>query len=357
MVVIEVRLPVKCNCVNKKRIILGIALLAVIAIAITGCSVYLRIFGKNVVRTGDLYVKTGEAFEVSMRSLDTFLEHRNDFLWVAEVKKIRALKPGKYRLSEGMSNNELVNLLRSGQQTPVKVSFNNQHTLQDLAGKVAHQIEADSSALMTVFKDSIFLSQKGINQAQMLGYFIPNTYEFFWNTSAEQFRDRMVKESDRFWNENRLKKAKVLQMTPHQVMALASIVHKETTKDSEHPRVAGLYINRIRRGIPLQADPTIIYILKQIHGWDFTVKRVLKKDLEITSPYNTYLNRGLPPSVIAMPDISAIDAVLNYERHNYLYMCADINNLGYHAFASTLKQHNRNAQKYQRWLNKQGIKR
>ena len=146
-------------------------------------------------------------------------------------------------------------------------------------------------------------------------------------------------------------------MTPNQVLALASIVYKETPKSVEQPRVAGLYLNRIKVGMPLQADPTIIYILKQIHGQDFVVKRVLNKDLKIKSPYNTYLNRGVPPSLIAMPDISAIDAVLNYERHNYLYMCVDIDNLGYHAFASSIKQHNRNAAKYRRWLNQQGIMR
>jgi UPF0755 protein len=191
----------------------------------------------------------------------------------------------------------------------------------------------------------------------MLGYFVPNTYELFWNTSAEKFRERMFKEYDRFWNENRLKKAKVLKMTPDQVMALASIVMKETPKAVEQPRVAGLYLNRIKIGMPLQADPTIIYILKQIHGQDFVVKRVLKKDLKLKSPYNTYLNRGVPPSLIAMPDISAIDAVLNYERHNYLYMCVNVDKFGYHLFASSLKQHNKNARKYQRWLNQQGIRR
>ena len=146
-------------------------------------------------------------------------------------------------------------------------------------------------------------------------------------------------------------------MTPNEVMALASIVYKETPKAVEQPRVAGLYLNRIKKGIPLQADPTIIYILKQQFGQDFEVKRVLYKDLKIESPYNTYLHYGVPPSLIAMPDITSIDAVLNYERHDYLYMCVNIDKFGYHAFASSLKQHNRNAAKYQRWLNKQGINR
>ena len=167
----------------------------------------------------------------------------------------------------------------------------------------------------------------------------------------------MFKESKRFWNEDRLKKAKALKMSPNQVMALASIVQKETPKAIEQPRVAGLYVNRIKKGMPLQSDPSVIFALKQVYGQDFEVKRVLLKDLKIKSPYNTYLNRGVPPSLIAMPDISAIDAVLNHERHNYLYMCVDVDNLGFHAFASSIQQHNRNARKYHRWLDKQGIKR
>ena len=191
----------------------------------------------------------------------------------------------------------------------------------------------------------------------MLSYFIPNTYELFWNTSAEKFTNRMVKEYHRFWNDKRLEKAKALNLSPSQVITLASIVQKETPKTIEQPRVAGLYLNRIKKGMPLQADPTIIYILKQKNGQDFTVKRVLFKDLKIKSLYNTYLHKGIPPGPIAMPDISAIDAVLDYEKHNYLYMCVNVEKLGYHAFANSMNQHKKNARKYQGWLNNQGIKR
>lgn len=340
-----------------KKLLLGIVLIVIIVAGFFGFSYYQKIFGENVKESGDLYLKSNISFEENMTSLDPFLKDKEGFFWVAKQKKFTKFKPGKYKIKKGMSNNDLVNLLRSGNQTPIKVSFNNQNTLSELAGRIATQIEADSTSLINAFTDSDFLEEKGISQAQMLGYFIPNTYEFFWNTSAEKFRDRMFKESKRFWNENRLKKAKVLNMTPDQVIALASIVYKETPKAVEQPRVAGLYINRIKLGMPLQADPTIIYILKQIHGQDFVVKRVLYKDLKIKSPYNTYLNKGVPPSLIAMPDISAIDAVLNYERHNYIYMCVNVDKLGYHAFASTGKQHARNARKYQRWLNQQGIRR
>lgn len=340
-----------------KKVILGVILVVIVVVGIFGFSYYQKIFGESVTKTGFVYIKSSDTLEDLTSSLNDFVKSEDDFLWVAEKKKFSKVKAGKYQLKEGMSNNDLVNLLRSGNQTPVKVSFNNQNTLQDLAGRIAVQIEADSTSLINAFTNADFLQDKGISKAQMLGYFIPNTYELFWNTSAEKFRDRMFKEYHRFWNENRLKKAKVLKMTPDQVMALASVVMKETPKAVEQPRVAGLYINRIKIGMPLQADPTIIYILKQIHGQDFVVKRVLNKDLKLKSPYNTYLNRGVPPSLIAMPDISAIDAVLNYERHNYLYMCVNVDKLGYHAFASSLKQHGKNARKYQRWLNQQGIRR
>ena len=191
----------------------------------------------------------------------------------------------------------------------------------------------------------------------MLQIFIPNSYQFYWTTSADNFRDKIYKEYNRFWNASRLQKAKDLDLTKEEVITLASIVQKETAKTVERPIVAGLYLNRLKKGWPLQADPTIIYCVKEIKGQDYVVKRVLTADLEINSPYNTYKNRGLPPTLIAMPDISAIDGVLNAQKHNYYYMCANVDKIGYHAFAKTLSQHNRNAAKYHRWMNKQGVNR
>ena len=185
--------------------------------------------------------------------------------------------------------------------------------------------------------------------------FIPNSYELYWNTSAEKFRSRMLREYNKFWTQNRINKVKNLGLSKDQVITLASIVQKETAKKQERPMVAGLYLNRLKKGWPLQADPTVIYSIKEQKGQDFVVRRVLTKDLEIKSPYNTYLNKGLPPTLIAMPDISSIDAVLNPAKHNYMYMTASITNLGFHEFASSLSQHNRNAAKYHRWLNKQRI--
>ena len=185
--------------------------------------------------------------------------------------------------------------------------------------------------------------------------YIPNQYEVYWNTSPDKFKAKMLNEYKKFWNESRVAKAKKLGLTKNQVITLASIVQKETAQKSERPIVAGLYLNRYRDNWPLQADPTVIYAIKEQKGHDVVIKRVLNKDLTIDSPYNTYKNIGLPPTLIAMPDISAIDAVLNAEKHNYYYMCASVEKIGYHEFAKTLAQHNRNAKKYQNWINKRGI--
>jgi UPF0755 protein len=192
----------------------------------------------------------------------------------------------------------------------------------------------------------------------VLSLFIPNSYEFFWNTSADKFRDRMAKEYRKFWTPERLEKAKKQNLTPLEVTALASIVHKETVKSDERPKVAGVYLNRLERGIKLEADPTVIFAVKN-NANDFTleIKRVLYKDLETDSPYNTYKYAGLPPGPIAMPDVTALDAVLNPEKHNYIFFCASVTNFGYHEFAVTAAQHEVNRQKYVAWISKQGIKR
>ncbi|MEN8856852.1 MAG: endolytic transglycosylase MltG [Flavobacteriaceae bacterium] len=341
---------------NRKLILSIISVLLIIG-GFIGYRYYQNIFGEIVEKNGAIYIRSNDNIGDVKKELIEFIGDKNNFFWLAEKKKYGKPKAGKYMLTKGMSLNDVINLLRSGNQTPIKLSFNNQDTLEKFSGRIAEQIEADSTTILNTFKDSLFLAENKFTEASVLGICIPNTYEIYWNTSAEKFRSRMLKEYNRFWNNNRLEKAKVLKMTPNEVMALASIVYKETPKAVEQPRVAGLYLNRIKKGIPLQADPTIIYILKQQFGQDFEVKRVLYKDLKIESPYNTYLHYGVPPSLIAMPDITSIDAVLNYERHDYLYMCVNIDKFGYHAFASSLKQHNRNAAKYQRWLNKQGINR
>jgi UPF0755 protein len=188
--------------------------------------------------------------------------------------------------------------------------------------------------------------------------FVPNSYEFFWNTSAVKFRDKMAKEYRKFWTEARLEKAKKLNLTPIQVSILASIVHKETVKGDERPKVAGVYLNRLAKGMKLEADPTVIYAVKlQSNDFNQVIKRVLNKDLATNSAYNTYMYTGLPPGPIAMPDITALDAVLNPEQHNFIYFCASVTRFGYHEFAVTPAQHEANRQKYVAWISSQGIKR
>jgi UPF0755 protein len=293
-----------------------------------------------------------------LTEISPFLKNTESFIWVATKKRYQAaIKPGKYNIKKGISNNILINGLRNGQQTPIKVSFNNQHSLEKLAGRIAIQIETDSTTLLKVMLEKQFLFKNDFNEKTALGMYIPNSYEFYWNTTATQFRDRMLKEYNRFWTEKRTQKAAMLKLSKTAVISLASIVQKETSKVSERPIVAGLYLNRIQRKIPLQADPTIIYALKEKFGQDFVVKRVLTKDLKIVSPYNTYIHEGVTPSLIAMPDISSIDAVLFPAKHTYIYMCASVEKIGYHAFSASLRIHNRNASKYHNWVSKQGIKR
>lgn len=336
---------------KKKHIFyIGLAILVIIS-----TSVYSKIYGDNVQKSGDVYIFTNDSFKQVVEKLSPYLKNPNSFEWVAGLKKYNSPKSGRYRIEEGTSNNDLINKLRIGSQTPVKVSFNNQDTIEKLAGRIANQIEADSLSLLEAFIDPAFLEKNNLNRASVLQIFIPNTYEYYWNTSAVKFRDRMLANYKKFWNSNRITKAKALKMSPSEVITLASIVQKETAKREERPVVAGLYLNRLKRGWALQADPTIVYAIKQQKGQDYMVYRVLRTDLDIDSPYNTYKNRGLPPTLIGMPDISSIDAVLNPKKHDYMYMCASVDKFGYHEFAKSLAQHNRNAAKYQRWLSQQRI--
>lgn len=305
-----------------------------------------------------MYIGSNATYEEVLEDLEPLLTDLDSFKSAAERKGYdQNIRGGKYRISKGMNNNEIINTLRVN-NIPVKVSFNNQERVENLAGRIADQIEADSLSLLAVFKDVDFLKSNNFNADNMLSPYIPNSYEFFWNTSAEEFRDRMLKEYKRFWNDERVAKAKELGLSPNEVITLASIVHKETAKVDERPKVAGVYLNRLKKGMLLQADPTVIYAIKKETGnFDTVIKRVLYKDLELDSPYNTYKYSGLPPGPITMPDISAVDAVLNPEKHNYYYFVANVENFGYHMFAENIAQHNRNKAQYIRWINAQKINR
>jgi UPF0755 protein len=340
-----------------KKFIYAVIATVIFISGIIGYQYYQKIFGKSITKDTELFIYSSDSLSDVKEKISDFSKNTNTFLLVAAKKNLSKPKPGRYILKEGMSNNELVNLLRSGNQTPIKLSFNNQDTLEKLAGRIAEQLEADSISLLNSFKDKDFLSKNNLTEKSVLQIFVPNSYQFYWTTSAENFRDKIFVEYNRFWNKSRLQKAKALELSKEEVITLASIFQKETAKNIERQIVAGLYLNRLKKGWPLQADPTIIYSVKELKGQDYVVKRVLTADLEINSPYNTYKNKGLPPTLISMPDISSIDGVLNAEKHDYFYMCANVDKLGYHAFAKTLSQHNRNAAKYHQWMNKQSINR
>ncbi|MFD2519156.1 endolytic transglycosylase MltG [Salinimicrobium flavum] len=344
-----------------KKILVAVAVLGIIGLGIFSYIIYDMIFSPNTAfseENASVYIPTGADYTEVREQLSPLVRNLEEFDQVAEKKGYHNnIKAGHFIIERGMNNNEIINALRS-RNVPVWVVFNNQERLEDLAGRVAGQIEADSAALIRVMKDSGYLAENQFEERNALAMYLPNKYEFYWNTSAEDFRERMKKEYDRFWTEDRLKKASEIGLTPLEVMVVASIVQKETAKVDERRRVAGVYMNRIKNGWKLDADPTVIYALKdRYQNFDTIIKRVLYKDLTLDSPYNTYLYKELPPGPITMPDISSIDAVLNYEDHDYFYFVADVKNFGYHKFSKTLAQHNANKRQYVKWINEQKINR
>jgi UPF0755 protein len=303
--------------------------------------------------TLSLYIPTGSTFEDVKLILDdkNILQKKYSFYWLAHKKHYDShVKPGRYILKDGMNNLELVNLLNSGLQTPVEVVFNNVRDRYQLAGRISTQIEADSASIAHLLDDPAYLSRFGVNKLNATILFLPNTYEFWWNTGAEQFVERMYKEYQAFWNSERRAKAAALHINIPQVVILASIVEKETNKNDEKPAIAGVYVNRLRRGWPLQADPTLVYA-----SGDNGMQRILNVHKEIDSPYNTYKHAGLPPGPICIPSIASIDAVLNYKQDKDMFFCARADLSGYHVFAETLNEHQHNAVAYQRALDKMKI--
>ena len=344
-----------------KKILLVLVLVGLVIGCYFTYTIYNTIFAPNTkFNNAKVYIFIGsnDGFEDVKLILKPLLDDMATFEDVANKKGYsKNIKGGKYVVEKGMNNNEITNSLRSN-NIPIKITFNNQERIYDLAATIAKNIEADSLSLLKAFKDVSFLEANGFNSTTSLAMYVPNSYEFFWNTSAEQFRSRMLKEYKRFWNDSRLKKAEAIGLTPNEVVSLAAIVNKETVKVEESPRVAGVYLNRLKRGMLLQADPTVIYALKlQEADFNKVIKRVLYKDLKLDSPYNTYKYAGMPPGPIFMPNISAIDAVLNPEKHEYYYFVADVENFGYHKFAKTLAQHNKNKRQYVQWIRKQNIRR
>ncbi len=341
-----------------KKIIISIVLILLIGGGIGGYYAYKTIYQSNV-NLGDkkseiVYIPTGSTFEDVIRILgeNNILKNRSTFELLAEKKKYKNnIKPGKYRILAKMSNNALVNLLSAGIQEPIKINFNGLHTVDEFISRVGRRIEADSNALKQAILDNGFLSKYGFNQDNVQGLFIPDAYEFYWNTSAEQFFDRMAKEYKTFWNDERKRKVKAIGYSQTDVMTLASIVQGEQCCDNEEKKIiAGLYINRLKDKMPLQSDPTVIYAIG-----DFTIQRVSYDDKNIDSPYNTYKIAGLPPGPIGFAQQSSIDAVLNYDANDYIYMCAKEDLKGKHYFAKTFEQHKVYAKKYHDALNARNI--
>lgn len=304
-----------------------------------------------------VYVPTGSSYEDVKKIIEPFVDNINRFEMVANKRSYpENVKPGRFLFTKGMNSYDLVKALRSN--VPVKLAFNNQERLENFAGRVGSQIEPDSILLLNTIKDSIFLKENGFTDENVLVMFIPNTYEVYWNISAEKFRDKMIKEYRNFWNKERTEKVTKQGLTPIEATILASIVHKESVKKDERPRIAGVYLNRMGLEMPLQADPTVIFAKKmKDNDFDQVIKRVFYNDLFLTSPYNTYKVIGLPPGPIAMPDITALEAVLNPEKNNFIYFCASVDRFGYHEFAATYEEHTKNAKKYSDWISSQGVAR
>ncbi|MCX7985557.1 MAG: endolytic transglycosylase MltG [Bacteroidales bacterium] len=295
-----------------------------------------------------LYIPTGSSFSDVCNMLDTsgYIRNIKTFKWLAQRKDYpQHVRAGRYRLRNGMNNNELINMLRAGKQEPVTLVLRKYRFLSQIASHLGKNLEPDSAQFIQVLTNRQLLEKFQLNPQTVLSIFIPNTYFVFWNTTETELLERMIKEFDNFWDSTRINKARSIGLTPIEVITLASIVDEESNIKDEYPIIAGVYINRLKRGMPLQADPTVRYAIG-----DFQMKRVLLKHLSYSSPYNTYLNTGLPPGPICTPSQAAIDGVLNYTSHNYLYFCAKPDFSGRHAFARTLSEHNKNAIAYQRAL-------
>lgn len=300
-------------------------------------------------------IPTGASFDEVVYILrnNGFIQDESGFRWLAgqmNYKKDK-MRAGRFEIRPGWTNRELIQHLRTGEQAPVKVILNNERLPEDVAGKVARFIEADSLSLLNAFRDPALLTEIGYTAETLMSIFIPNTYEMYWNTDAQGFVRRMLKEHDAFWDKNnRRAKAQALGLSIDQVYTLASIVERETNAATEKPTIAGVYLNRLRINMRLQADPTCVFASR-----DFLTRRVTEYHLTFDSPYNTYIYKGLPPGPISMASIPGIDAVLNPEKHNYLYFCAKPDDSGTHAFAATLPAHNVNVDRFRVWMRQKGM--
>ena len=337
--------------IKKTLLPLLLLFLASIVIILIGSTI---LFSKNT-QNGpkNLIIPQGANFEQMLDSLrhHQLLINENSFVKVAHRMKFKKPKPGKYKIDSKLNNMELVRLLRAGCRVPVRFTFHNVRTIDIFVEKIGDKFLFDPKELASLLNNELYLSKFGFNKQTILTMLIPNTYELYYDISADDFMKKMHHFYKNFWNEKRRALATKNGFTPVEIATIASIVEEESNLKEEHPIIAGLYINRLRLGMRLQADPTVKYALG-----DFTLKRILYKHLDFDSPYNTYKYAGLPPGPIRIASPAAIDAVLNYQKHNYLYMCAKEDFSGRHNFAVTHAEHERNAAKYHKALNQKGIR-
>lgn len=303
----------------------------------------------------EIFIHSNSSFEdvVNLLSDSSILINETSFRTVSKLMKYNKDKvpAGKYIIKNNLSNRELVSKLRSGSQDPQRVVINNIRTIYDLAGKASKYFESDSITFLDYLTDSMVADQNGFVTENFLSMFIPNTYEMFWTTTPEKFVSRMKKEYEEFWTEDKISKIKENNLDKTQAYIVASIVEKESNYDPERPTIAGVYLNRLNAGEKLQADPTVVFATG-----DFTIQRVLYSHLEMDSPYNTYKYGGLPPGPICMPSLASLNAVINAEKHSYMFFCAKADNSGIHAFATTYEEHQKNAAAFANWLNSLNIK-
>ena len=327
----------------KRKILVWISLLGTVIGSYFVYNFYVTFFWDNTVFENDysyVFIDRDDTIDSLQIQLNSILKSSDDFRVAANKKGYtQNIKPGKYKILKGLGNNEIINLLRSKRLT-VKVVFNNQERLEDLAGRISQQIEADSLSLLNAFYDKDFLTSNSFTPENALTLYLPNSYDFFWEVSAENFRDKMLLNYTRFWNNSRIAKARALSLTTKEVYILASIVQKESPKKDEQPRLAGVYLNRLKKRMKLQADPTIQYIIPD------SPRRLLNRDLKIKSPYNTYLHKGLPPGPINSPGKESLHAALYPEKNDFIFFVATGD--GYHTFTTNEKDHNRAKRKLQK---------
>ncbi|MDR2066050.1 MAG: endolytic transglycosylase MltG [Prevotellaceae bacterium] len=340
---------------RKKLILPALGLLLCVAV-FAGYRFYKCFYAPNInaVTADFFYIPTGSDINdvFDMLESQNIVIDMNTFKQAADFLKFNKAKPGRYKITKRMNNRTFINMLRSGNQSAVRVTFSgNVRSNEKIASITARYLEPDSASILRALNDNDFLVKFGFDSRTVIGMFIPNTYEIYWNTNAHAFIERMYREYEKFWNSNRKAKLQQTGLTQGEVSIIASIVAEETNVVSEMPAIAGVYINRIRSGMLLQADPTVKFATG-----DFSIRRILNKHIDYDSPYNTYKYKGLPPSPICMPPVAAIDAVLNYEHHDYYYFCAKDDFSGKHAFAKTLAQHSQNANAYRRALNNRNIR-